>query len=207
MESKRIQARHAAATRTALMRVARRLFATRGYAGTATEELVSRAGVTRGALYHHFRDKEDLFFAVFDAEQKKLAARAAEAAAAAPDPWQGMVAAADAFLDACLDPAVQRIVLIDAPAVLGIERWREADRGYYLDGVKTLIAAAIARGLVAEQPVEPLAHILFGALHEAAMLIASGADKPAARDVVRAAVARLFHAMRGDPTPAAGTTP
>src|SRR6516162_9867030 len=93
---------NAAATRDALVRAARRLFADRGYGDTPTEEIVRRARVTRGALYHHFRDKRDLFVAVLDEEQNKLALRAGQAAAAEPDPWQAVVAASNAFLDACL---------------------------------------------------------------------------------------------------------
>src|SRR5262249_43061381 len=141
---------HSAATRAALVRVARRLFAEYGYAGTATEDVVRRARVTRGALYHHFRDKRDLFTAVLEEEQKKLAARAAEAAASQPNPWEAMVAGSNAFLDACLDRAVQQIVLVDAPAVLGPERWRESDQRYYLASARAAIEAAIEQGLITE---------------------------------------------------------
>ena len=193
------QAQNSARTRAALLRVARRLFAERGYADTGTEEVVRRARVTRGALYHHFRDKQDLFAAVLDEEQKKLAAQTAEAAAAQPDPWRGIVAASSVFLDACLDQAVQRIVLIDAPAVLGLERWRKADQGYYLAGMKTLIRAAIDQRLIEDQPVDALAHIIRGALHEAAMLIARGNDKAAARCSISGVVERLFEGLRGEP--------
>ena len=98
MPVKSRQAQHSASTRAALLRVARRLFAEQGYTATATEEVVRRARVTRGALYHHFRDKKDLFMAVLDEEQKKLAAGAAEVAAAQPDPWNALIAGANAFL-------------------------------------------------------------------------------------------------------------
>jgi AcrR family transcriptional regulator len=184
-----------------LLRAARRLFVTRGYAGTGTEEVVRRARVTRGALYHHFRDKRDLFAAVLDDEQKALAAKAAEAAAAQPGAWQAMIAAADAFLDGCLDQAVQRIVVIDAPSVLGMEQWREADQRHYLGGMKALVEAAIAQGAIEEQPIEPLVHIIFGALHEAAMLIARAEDKMAARDAVSGVIGRLFEGLRGHTAP------
>ena len=182
------------------MRAARRLFAEHGYAETGTEEIVRRARVTRGALYHHFRDKQDLFAAVLDEEQKKLAVRSAKAAATQPDPWRAMVAASNAFLDACLDQAVQRIVLIDAPAVLGLERWREADQSYYLAGMKALIQAAIDERLIEDQPVNPLAHIIFGALHEAAMLIARDNDKATARHSISGVIERLFDGLRGKPS-------
>jgi len=197
MKTETRQARRSAATRAALVRVARRLFAERGYAGTATEDVVKRARVTRGALYHHFRDKSDLFAAVLDEEQKKLSALAMTAGAAQPDPWRAIVAASNAVLDACVDPAVQRIVLIDGPAVLGLVEWREADQSYYLGGLERLIEAAMAQGLIEQQPVEPLAHIILGALHEASMLIARSEDKAAARRSVAGAVGRLFAGLRG----------
>jgi|SRR5271155_5298504 len=203
MPVKSRQAQHSASTRAALLRVARRLFAEQGYTATATEEVVRRARVTRGALYHHFRDKKDLFMAVLDEEQKKLAAGAAEVAAAQPDPWNALIAGANAFLDACLDHAVQQIVLIDAPAVMGLESWREADQSYYLANTKAAIEAAIDQGLVERQPVGPLAHILFGALNEAAMLIAHADDEVAARREMSGAVQRLFEGLRGKPSPAA----
>lgn len=187
---------NAAATRLALLRTARRLFADHGYGESPTEEIVRRARVTRGALYHHFRDKRDLFAAVLDEEQSKLAARAGEAAAAESDPWRAVIAASNAFLDACLERTVQQIVLIDAPAVLGLEEWRKRDQAY-LESVRALIRSAIAQGLIEDQPVEPLAAVIFGALHEAAMLIARASDKQAARQSVSGAIERLFDGLRG----------
>src|SRR5713101_2324271 len=109
----------AAATRAALIKIARKRFADHGYADTATEEVVRRARVTRGALYHHFRDKQDLFKAVLHEEEQRLARKIAETALAQSDPWSQLISGSQAFLDACLDPGVQQIVLIDAPAVLG----------------------------------------------------------------------------------------
>jgi AcrR family transcriptional regulator len=201
MVVKRRQAENAAATRVALIRAARRLFAERGYAGTATEEVVRRARVTRGALYHHFRDKSDLFMAVLDEEQKKLAAISSEAAAAQDDPWKAMVAGSTAFLDACLDRAVQQIVLIDAPAVLGLQRWRESDQGYYLEPTKAVLEAAAAQGLIDPQPMDVLAHVLLGALNEASVLIARAEDQAAMRRQVQEVVQRLFEGLRAKPAP------
>ena len=148
MSVKSRQAQNAAATRTALLRVARKLFTQRGYTDTATEEVVRRARVTRGALYHHFRDKQDLFKAVLDEEQMKLAASIKAVAARQADPWLSLIAGCHAFLDACLDAAVQQILLIDAPAVLGWEGCREADAMYYLDSVKGAIQAAIDQRII-----------------------------------------------------------
>src|SRR5258708_27604874 len=151
------QAENSAATRAVLLKIARRFFAERGYADTATEEIVQRARVTRGALYHHFKDKQDLFRAVLHEEQSKVAAKCTAAAAKESDPWRALIAANEAFLEACVDPAVQQIVLIDAPSVLGTEGFRQSDESYYLAGLKAAIEAAIAPGITEEQPWEPLA--------------------------------------------------
>ena len=184
------------ATRKALLRVARKLFTDRGYADASTEDVVRRARVTRGALYHHFRDKQDLFKAVLHEEEQRLAREIAVAALKEPDPWQRLLAGSQAFLDACLDPAVQQIVLIDAPAVLGWAGFREIDEGYFLGAMKATLQEAMGSGVIARQPVDPLAHILFGATHEAAMLIAHADDEAKARDEASAAITRLLSGMR-----------
>ena len=132
MAVKSRQAENSAATRAALIKIARKLFAERGYAETATEEVVRRARVTRGALYHHFKDKKDLFKAVLLEEEKRLAELTAIASAGETDPLNIMGKATEAFLDECLDPAVRQIVLIDAPAVLGWEEYRRIDDEHFL---------------------------------------------------------------------------
>jgi AcrR family transcriptional regulator len=196
MKVKSRQAEHSEKTRVALIRVARRLFAEHGYAATATEEVVRRARVTRGALYHHFKDKQDLFKAVYDEEQKKLAERTALAAATAPDAWSALLVGTNASLEACLEPAVHRIVFIDAPAVLGLEKWRESDQSYYLNGMKAAVQAAMDQGQIERQPVDPLAHLILGALTEAAMLVAHAEDKESTRRQVSVAVTRLLEGLR-----------
>jgi AcrR family transcriptional regulator len=190
------QAKNSAATRTALLRVARKLFTQRGYAETATEEVVRRARVTRGALYHHFRDKQDLFKAVLHEEQMKLAASIKAVAARESDPWRALMAGCHAFLDACLDSSVQQILLIDAPAVLGWEGCREADAMYYLAGVKAAIQAAIDERIIPQQPIDALARVILGALNEAAMLIAHAEDEEAARRDVSDVVDKLLGGIR-----------
>src|SRR5688572_15051877 len=115
------------ATRAELIRAARALFAERGYAGVGTEEIVAGAAVTRGALYHHFSDKRDLFRAVHEELEQELVASIGDRIAGIEDPWELIVTGVRAFLDACTDPALRRIALLDAPAVLGWEEWREID--------------------------------------------------------------------------------
>lgn len=196
MSVKSRQAENSAATRTALLKIARKLFAERGYAETATEEVVKRARVTRGALYHHFKDKQDLFKAVFHEEQLRVASKCNEAAAKETDPWRALMAANEAFLEACLEPAVQQIVLIDAPAVLGSEGFRQADESYYLAGLKAAIEAAIAAGIIEKQPVEPLAHMIMGSMNEASRLIAHATDKERARRDVSESASRVWNGLR-----------
>lgn len=200
MAVKSRQTENSAATQAALLKIARRFFTERGYADTATEEIVRRARVTRGALYHHFKDKQDLFRAVLHHEQSKVAAKCAEAAAKESDPWRALTAANEAFLEACLDPAVQQIVLIDAPAVLGAEGFRQSDQSYYLAGLKAAIEAAIAAGIIAELPVEPLAHMIMGSMNEAARLIAHATDKKRARREVSESANRMLNGLRIDAT-------
>lgn len=186
------------ATRAALIKTARKLFARVGYAATDIETVARRTRVTRGALYHHFKDKQDLFSAVFDIEEQKLTSIVAQVAGSQSAAFDGMLAGCNAFLDACLDPAVQRIVLIDALAVLGWGRWREIDAKYNLSLVMGALEAAMEQGVIARGPVEPLAHLLMGAITEAAIFIAHADDKPVARREVGENVAQLLSGLRID---------
>jgi AcrR family transcriptional regulator len=186
------------ATRAALIKAARKLFARLGYADTDIETVARRTRVTRGALYHHFKDKQDLFSAVFDLEEQRLTQTVAEAAVGHTSAWDGMLAGCNAFLDACLDPAVQRIVLIDALAVLGWARWREIDAKHNLRLVTAALQAAMDQGVIARRPVDSLAYLLMGAITEGAIFIAHAADKPAARREVGENVAHLLSGLRID---------
>ena len=184
------------ATRAALLGAARELFSERGYAGVATEEIVKRAGVTRGALYHHFKDKEDVLRAVLHELSRGLAEASAAAALKETDQWKAILAAVDAFLDACTDPAIQQVMMIDAPSVLGWEEWREIDTAYGLGLVKASLAHAMETGLIAEQPVDPLAHLVVGALDEAAMYIARASNAKRARREMGESVERMLDGLR-----------
>jgi AcrR family transcriptional regulator len=192
------QAERSEATRTALVDVGRKLFAKRGYADVGTEEIVRRAGVTRGALYHHFSGKEDLFRAVAEQVEEEMTRKSAEAALAYEDPWEQQRAGWEAFLDACLDPAVQRIILLDAPSVLGPKAWREIASKYGLALVQFGLRSLMEAGLIEEQPVDPLAHLVIGALSEAAVVIAQAEDTEAARAEMGAALERLMVGLRTD---------
>lgn len=200
---RRPQADRSEATRTALVDAARARFAERGFAAVGTEEIVRAAGVTRGALYHHFGGKQELFLAVFETVEQELTERLAHVALGAGDPLAGLRAGAAAFLDSADDPSIQRITLIDAPAVLGWERWRELGLRYGLGLVEAALGAAMDAGAIRRQPLRPLAHLLLGALDEAALLLARS-DDPATRAEVGAVVDALIEGLR--PAGAAGHT-
>jgi AcrR family transcriptional regulator len=198
MERKRrTQADRSAATRGALIAAARRLFAERGYAAVGTPEVAAAAGVTRGALYHQFTDKADLFLAVYELVEQEITERIGElvAAAGATDPVEALTAGAEAFLDACAEPEIQRIVLIEAPAVLGWDTWRAVGLKYGLGLTEAILRAAIDAGRIAEQPVRPLAHVLIGALDEAALYVARAEDPVAAREQMRSVLGRLVRGL------------
>jgi AcrR family transcriptional regulator len=193
MNVKRTQAERSEATRDALIAAARVLFAERGYAAVGTEEIVRAAGVTRGALYHHFDGKRDLFEAVYERIEIELAQRIAAGAlsAGATEPLEAMRAGAEMFLRAATEPEAQRIVLLDGPSVLGWDRWREIATEHGLGLIEATLQAAIEAGAIAEQPVRPLAHVLMGALDEAAMLVARAEDP----ERMRAEVGRTLDAL------------
>ena len=184
------------ATRRQLVTAARALFGARGYAGVGTEEIVRAAGVTRGALYHQFRDKADLFAAVAEEVEAEIADRiAAGAAGAAADPLAGLRTGARLFLDACAEPDVERIILLDAPAVLGWEAWRDLAGRYGLGLVQFALQSAMDTGAIVPQPVVPLAHVLVGALDECALYIARTEDPAQAREQCAAIFDRILDSI------------
>jgi len=175
-----LRERQAEATRKLLVSVARQLFAERGFAATPVEEIIQRAGVARGALYHHFNGKDALFRAVYDEVQADIASRVVAAALAGPEPWAGVRAGLSAFLDACLEPEFRRIVVLDSVPVLAQDVWDggiEHNELPMLRNVLTPLAESFLPGV----PIEPLAHVALGGLYGAALYIARAADPVAAR--------------------------
>jgi AcrR family transcriptional regulator len=191
------QAARSEATRAKLIAAARDLFARRGYAAVGTEEIVKRARVTRGALYHHFADKRALFLAVHETLEVELMERisAALASAGTDDPVEAMKVAVRAFLDAAVEPGRSRITLIEAPSVLGWGEWREIDARHGLGLASAALDAAMAAGRVDRQPVAPLASLFVAALGEAGILVATADDPAAARVEVEAAVESLIDGL------------
>lgn len=183
-------------TRRTLLRAARELFASRGYAAVGTEEIVTTAGVTRGALYHHFRDKQQLFQAVHEELEAEIVARTAAAVAGISDIAELIQRGIGAFLDCCTDPRTARVTLVDAPTVLGWAAWREIDQRHGLGLIEATMAAAMDAGLIPRQDVRTVAHLVLGALGEAALMIANDPDPVAARQRVEPALGTLIGNLR-----------
>ncbi len=196
-DDRRTQAARSAETRETLVAAARPLFAANGFSEVALEAIVRAAGVTRGALYHHFSDKTELFATVFEQVEAEVAARMGEAIAAAgeTDAIEVMRLGAAFWLDACSDPEIQRIALVDAPAVLGWTRWTEIGNRYNIGLVRALLASAIETGRIPPQPIEATALTMLGAMREATLYVARADDHDTARREAGAVVDRLIRAL------------
>ena len=194
---RRTQKERSESTTSELVAAARELFAADGYAGTLLDDVVRRAGVTKGALYHHFKGKRELFEAVFELEQQRLAEAVATAYMRKRDRWAGFQDGCRAYFEACLDPGVQRITLLDGPAVLGWERLREIEDRYTVAGMRLGLEHAVEDGVIAARPsLEPLVQMLNGAMCEAAMLVARADDQRAATRQVLAELKLILEALR-----------
>jgi AcrR family transcriptional regulator len=203
---RRRQQDRSAATRTALLAAARQLFTERGYAAVPAEEIVAAAGLTRGALQHHFGGKPELLRAVFEQLEAETTGQVASAIAGAGDSWAAATRGLSAFLDACQDPAVIQVALTDAPAVLGWAQWRAIEAGHGLGLISAGLDQAMAEGVIIAQPVTVLAHLILSALIEAALLIAQAPDPPAARADAEQALLALLTGLRV-PQPSANPDP
>src|SRR6476619_5542453 len=194
---RRTQAERSAATQQALITAARRLWGERGYAEVGTPEIVEAAGVTRGAMYHQYADKAALFRAVIEAMDVEIIARIqALVAAARPDtPADTMHAMANAWLDIAAEPEVRRLMLVDAPSVIGWAEYREMSQSNSVDAAEQLLNAAIEAGQLRPQPVRPLAMVLLGAFEEAATYMARAEDPAQAREEVRAVLRDLIDGL------------
>jgi len=186
---RRSQEERTRSTRSALTGAARDLFASRGYAAVSTDEIVRAAGVTRGALYHHYADKQALFEDVFEQIEGEMSDEISDVFLGASDHLAAMAAGVTRFLDICQRPEVLRIALTDAPAVLGWSRWREIEARHGLRLITAKLSAAVADGLIATpsteaQSVEALAQLVLSAVIESALMIADGADRAATQQAL-----------------------
>lgn len=188
-----LRAEQVAQTRQALIEAARELFGERGYAATSVDDVARTARVTSGALYHHFATKTGLFEAVFEHVHGEMLEAAEARALASPDPVRMLTNAIDGFLDAMLDPAYQRIIVIDAPAVLGVSRFTELDERQALEPFLEVVKAA---GLRTKEP-EVLSRLIFGMLTRAGLLITASPQPRKARNAAATAMHELIEAFVG----------
>ena len=184
-------------TRATLLATARVVFSERGYAETSMDDLTAQAGLTRGALYHHFGDKQGLLAAVVDQIDAEMDARLKAISDAAEDPWDGFRLRCTGYLEMALEPTIQRIVLRDARAVLGGAS-PESQR-HCIDSMQRLLAHLIGLGVVAEAHPQALASVVYGSLAEAAFWIADGDDGDARLVQSVAALDLLLRGLRVTP--------
>lgn len=194
-KGKGIRAGKAGETRDALVRAARKLFAEHGFHATGTPEIADLAGVTRGALQHHFARKEDLFRAVFEQVEEDMISAAQTAGASPGARWLDLRTNIESFLDLAATPEVQRIVLIDGPAVLGWSEWRKLEAHYGLGLIVQAVEDGIAKGLIRKQSSRALAHMVLAVIEEAALLVANAEDPKAARMEAGTAVQTLLTSL------------
>jgi AcrR family transcriptional regulator len=185
-----------AATRTAILQTARKLFGEHGFGATTIDQIGAGAGVAKGAVYHHFPTKEAIFEAVFDQVSKDLAGQVAAVSSTKADVLAAMIAGTKAYFSACSEGAMAQIILRDGPAVLGWERWRQIDAQHFGGMIPQALGKAMKEGLIARQPVEPLARLLLGAMTEAAIACAGRSDVRKAGNEYVAALGTLLEALR-----------
>jgi AcrR family transcriptional regulator len=181
MSVKRLRERQAEATRELLVGIARERFVEQGYAATAIDDIAQRAGLAKGALYHHFTGKDALFKAVYDVVLDETADAVMAAALAEHDPWAAVRAGLSAFLDACLQPDFRRIVIIDSVAVLAAKSWEGGMEGVELPMLRTVLTPLVDSGALPGVTLDPLAHVALGGLYGSALYIARATDPRAAR--------------------------
>jgi AcrR family transcriptional regulator len=206
MAVKTLRERQAEATRQLLVAEARGLFAEHGYTDTSIEEIIQRAGVARGALYHHFSGKDTLFRAVYEAVQADMATKVFSAAVTAPEPWAAARAGLVAFLDACLEPEFRRIVIIDSVAVLHKDVWADPIEHIELPTLRAVLAPLIEQKVLPGISVEALVHVALGGLYGAALFIARTSDPNAARAEAEAVVETIIRGLQAGTKPKARTT-
>jgi AcrR family transcriptional regulator len=197
--SRRSQAERSATTTDLLRASARRLFAEKGYTATSLVEIGAAAGLTKGAIYHHFAGKEDIFRDVYEHEQRGLVQMVVVAALKERDPWDGFKAGWHAFLEASQEPSAQRITLVEGPVALGWQRMRDIGSSYTVAMLATGLERAMAAGRIVDRPVRPLARLLFAAMCEGSMMIAGASDQQEARRQVSAAIDALLTGLEVRP--------
>ena len=179
-----------------LVAIARKHFKTRGYSSTALEDIAKEAGMTRGAVYHHFDGKKGLFLAVFTDAQADIANRIIEVDKSGLPIWDRFISCNRIFLETCLDSDLQKIVLIDAPAVLGWDEWRKIDEAITLGILRSHLKELIDKGIIKPLPLEPLTHAISGANNEVLLWIAQSDDPKKAFDEALSIINEFLWSLR-----------
>lgn len=188
------------ATRRDLVDAGRALFVSQGYFNTSIGDLVTKSGVgTRGAFYHHFRDKSELFRAVFEEVERDLTLRSLASPPPGADSWERLSAGLHGFLESALEPEVQRVMLLDGPVVLGWQTLRSIEERNSIALINEMVAGAIAEGIIDDQPVGELTHMVIAALEEASLLVAHAADPARARRRAAKVLDRLLLSFAAEP--------
>lgn len=191
-----LKAQQSERTKAALIAAARELFADRGYASVSAEEVAAAANVTTGAVYHQFNSKRGLFVATFERVEEELTARLMGAAGLETDPWKAFTAACLAFLDAAAQPDVRQILLIDGRSVLGWDEWYGIMRRYGFGMTQAVVGGLVETGMLPRAPIEALSALLFGALNEGAVFVATAENPLKARDEMSEALVATLDALR-----------
>ncbi|OBI41912.1 TetR family transcriptional regulator [Mycobacterium kyorinense] len=187
-------------TRRDLVDAGRALFVEKGYFGTSISDLVTRSGVgTRGAFYHHFKDKAELFRAVFEEVERDLTLRSLASPPQGADAWEVLSAGMRGFLESALEPEVQRVMLIDGPVVLGWQTLRSIQKSNSIALINEMVDEAIAEGIIDDHPVGELTHLLVAAVEEAALLVAHAARPAKARERAARVLDRLLLSFALEP--------
>jgi AcrR family transcriptional regulator len=187
-------------TRRDLVDAGRALFVEKGYFNTSIGDLVAMSGVgTRGAFYHHFKDKAELFRAVFEEVERDLTLRSLASPPQGADAWERLSGGLHGFLESALEPEVQRIMLLDGPVVLGWATLRTIEDNNSLALIEQMVRGAIADGVIDDQPVGELTHMLIAALEEAALLVAHASDAAKARERAAKVLDRLLLSFAASP--------
>lgn len=187
-------------TRRDLIDAGRELFVEHGFFNTSISDIVTRSGVgTRGAFYHHFKDKAELFRAVFEDVENDLTLRSIAAPPPGADAWERLTRGLHGFLEAAQEPAVQRVILVDGPVVLGWQTLREIQEGNSIALINEVVREAIAEGIIDDQPVGELTHMLVAALEEASLLVAHSANPHRARRRAAKILDRLLLSFAVEP--------
>ena len=193
-KSKRVENGHK--TLVNILGTARQLFSEKGYGNTSMEEIVQKIGVTRGALYHHFSGKKGLFLRVFEEAQSDVARRLDIVVKEASNAWEKLISATDAYLEACIDPDLQRIILIDAPSILGWDVWRQVDEAKSMVILKSILVELMDEGIIEPLPVDALSRYIGGAVNESVLWVAQSQDPQKALEEARFTIKTILGLLK-----------